>query len=64
MRTAVRYEDDVVTWSSEQATEPDWWAGVWDDATAQVAGETGLSDFPDTCPWSRWQVLDQAWLPD
>jgi hypothetical protein len=145
MRTAVRYEDDVVTWSSEQASllregrfdlldiahlaeeiedvgkseqrelanrmaillahllkwerqpprrgaswqitirnqrrgiarrleetpslgpklaEPDWWAGVWDDATAQVAGETGLSDFPDTCPWSRWQVLDQAWLPD
>lgn len=26
--------------------EPDWWAGVWDDATAQVAEETGLSDFP------------------
>ena len=44
--------------------EPGWWAGVWDDATAQVAEETGLSDFPDTCPWSRWQVLDQAWLPD
>jgi hypothetical protein len=44
--------------------EPDWWAGVWDDATAQVAEETGLSDLPDFCSWSARQVLDQGWLPE
>jgi len=44
--------------------DPDWWAGVWDDATAQTAEETGLSDFPDTCPWTPIQTLDPGWLPE
>jgi hypothetical protein len=44
--------------------DPDWWAGIWDDATAQTAGEAGLSDFPETCPWAPSEVLDQDWLPD
>jgi hypothetical protein len=44
--------------------ESEWWAGVWDDATAQAAGETGLSDFSETCPWTPEQVLDTAWLPN
>ncbi len=43
--------------------EPAWWAGVWDDATAQAADETGLADFPDSCPWSADQILDSGWLP-
>jgi hypothetical protein len=44
--------------------DPGWWAGVWDDAIAQAALETGHSDFPDTCPWSPGEVLDQGWLPE
>jgi hypothetical protein len=44
--------------------DTDWWAGVWDDATAQSAEETGLSDFPETCPWTTNQILDSTWLPD
>jgi len=43
--------------------EPDWWAGVWDDATAQAAEETGLSDFPETCPWDAREILNQEWFP-
>lgn len=43
--------------------DPEWWAGVWDDATAQAAAETGLADFPDNCPWTAEQVLDEAWKP-
>jgi hypothetical protein len=43
--------------------DPEWWAGVWDDATGQAASETGLADFPETCPWSAAQVLDQDWRP-
>lgn len=44
--------------------EADWWAAVWDDATAQAASETGLTDFPESFPWSATQVLDQGWKPN
>ncbi len=44
--------------------DPDWWAAVWDDATAQAAQETGLSEFADVCPWPASDVLDQEWLPE
>jgi hypothetical protein len=44
--------------------EPDWWAGVWDDAMVQAAGETGLSDFPESCPWSPDQIMNPSWLPE
>lgn len=45
-------------------SEADWWAGVWDDATAQLAEETGLSDFPEVCPWDAGEILNQEWLPE
>jgi hypothetical protein len=44
--------------------EADWWTGVWEDATARAAEETGLSDFPETCPWDTTEVRDEHWLPD
>jgi hypothetical protein len=43
--------------------DPNWWAAVWDDATAQAVEETGLSDFPDACLWTPTQTLDPDWLP-
>ena len=43
--------------------DADWWEGVWEDATAQAAQETGLSVFPERCPWSAEQVLELDWLP-
>ena len=43
--------------------DPDWWDAAWDDATAQAAQETGLSSFPEHCPWPAEQVLDLCWLP-
>lgn len=44
--------------------EPDWWNAVWDDGTAQAAEATGLSDFPETCPWSPEEILAETWFPD
>jgi hypothetical protein len=44
--------------------DSNWWEGVWDDATAQAAEETGLSDFPETCPWDANEILNQEWLPE
>ena len=43
--------------------EADWWDGIWGDAIAQTAEETGFSDFPETCPSESSEVLDEAWLP-
>jgi hypothetical protein len=37
---------------------------VWDDAAAQAAEATGLSDFPETCPWDASGVLNQEWFPE
>lgn len=44
----------------------DWWADAWDDAIDAASKETGLGykDFPDSCPWSQEQVMDQNFLPD
>ncbi|MTW22085.1 DUF29 domain-containing protein [Allochromatium palmeri] len=44
-------------------SDADWWDGVWEDASAQAAQETGLAVFPDTCPWRAEQVLETDWLP-
>jgi len=30
---------------------------------SQAAQETGLSSFPEGCPWSSEQVLGLDWLP-
>lgn len=30
----------------------------------QAAEETGLSSFPECCPWPAEQVLGLDWLPD
>ncbi len=44
--------------------QPNWWADVWDDAIAQAAEETWLSDFPETCLWDVQEILNPEWLPE
>ncbi len=44
--------------------DPDWWCDAWDDALARAIDETGLSDFPDQCPWLVAEILDPNWKPD
>lgn len=46
-------------------TDHDWWADAWDDAVQEPSRETGLSykTFPEACPWTAEQVLDQAFFP-
>jgi hypothetical protein len=40
-----------------------WWHGVWSDAVAQAANETGLDALPEVCPWAESEVLGEGWLP-
>ncbi|QFY90616.1 DUF29 domain-containing protein [Magnetovirga frankeli] len=45
--------------------EPRWLEMVWAKAINQANAETGLTNFPDECPWSiNDEVLKEAWLPD
>ena len=37
---------------------------VWKKALAQAVNETNLDVFPESCPWSVEQVLDERFLPD
>ncbi len=40
-----------------------WLEGAWDDAVALAMKETGISNFPEFCPWSMDEVLTESWLP-
>jgi len=44
--------------------DSEWWDDVWGDATIQAVQDTGLTEFPEHCPWSSSQVLDPGFLPD
>ena len=41
-----------------------WQGVIWSDAVDIAIRETGLSDFPDVCPWRYDQVLDREFWPD
>lgn len=44
--------------------DPDWWSGVWSDSVSKAASlETGLADFPESCPWSIAEILDPTSFP-
>jgi len=43
--------------------DSDWAAEAWADAVAKAVEETGLDTFPDECPWTMQEVLNESWLP-
>ena len=45
-------------------TDEHWIRKTWADAKSQAIAETDLDVFPDACPWSMEQVLDEGFLPD
>jgi Domain of unknown function DUF29 len=45
-------------------TNDDWCRVAWRKAVAQAITETGLDDFPESCPWLMTDILSDGWLPD
>lgn len=43
---------------------PTWWESIWDDAIIYAAPETGLTHFPEICPWSENELLKPDWFPE
>ena len=42
---------------------PFWWSDVWSDAVAKASEATGLSEFPESCPWTFDQIMNPEFLP-
>ncbi|TSA38011.1 MAG: DUF29 domain-containing protein [Methylococcaceae bacterium] len=42
---------------------PEWQNAVWADAVTIAIRETGLDNFPETCPWTIDNILSHNWLP-
>lgn len=46
--------------------DTEWWEDTWGDAITQASKETGieLTVFPESCPWTSEQILDQDFFPE
>ena len=40
-----------------------WWSDVWSDAVAKASEETGLGEFPESCPWTFDQIMSPEFWP-
>jgi ribosomal protein L29 len=41
----------------------EWLADAWGDAISITINETGIDDFPESCPWTIENILSENWLP-
>ena len=46
--------------------DEDWWVDAWSDAKTDAEKETHIAfdQFPQQCPWTAEQILEQTWFPD
>ena len=46
--------------------DAEWWDDAWGDATTQASKETGIDvlKFPEICPWTPDQILDEEFFPE
>ena len=43
--------------------DSEWLEDAWGDAISITINETGMSNFPDSCPWTTEDILFENWLP-
>ncbi|MDD5084225.1 MAG: DUF29 domain-containing protein [Candidatus Moranbacteria bacterium] len=63
-RKAIKIHLKRVPSLKPKLTDPEWLEGVWADTLTLAITETGLDVFPDDCPWSFEQIIDDGFLPD
>jgi hypothetical protein len=44
-------------------SDAEWWEVVWGDAISHAAKDTGIGDFPESCPWTIDQVMNADCWP-
>ncbi|MGD0960320.1 MAG: DUF29 domain-containing protein [Methylomonas sp.] len=42
----------------------DFWLEIWDDAVDIATKESGISSFPEYCPWSFEQIMNFEFWPE
>ena len=64
-RIDIDYVSDEAPSLGSKIEEPKWLKMVWARGVAQATSETGLTAWPDECPWAIGdEVLKDGWLPD
>ena len=43
--------------------DDEWLSEAFDDAVHLASEQTGINEWPDTCPWPVWQILNPDFLP-
>jgi len=62
-RRALRFHLKQVPSLKPKLSDSDWQDAIWADAVTKAIAETGLGGFPENCPWTIDDVLDDAFLP-
>ena len=47
----------------DSINDSEWFEDVWGDAISIAINETGISNFPEACPWTIENILSEHWLP-
>jgi len=45
-------------------TDIAWWDKVWLETVEQAIQDTHLDIFPEICPWTFDEIMDENWLPE
>ena len=62
-RRAIQLHLKQVPSLKTKLNDTEWLEIVWGDAVYQASKETGLDDFPETCPWFVEDILTDGWMP-
>ena len=64
LRKEIRYALKESPSLAPKLQDPRWLDVVWASAIAQAVNETGLTGFPESCPWMiQDEVLNLTWWP-
>jgi hypothetical protein len=62
-RKALEFHIKQVPSLKSKLSDSEWLGAVWADAVTIAIKETGIENFPETCPWTIENVLSHNWLP-
>jgi len=62
-RKAIQLHLKQVPSLKSKLNDVEWMEIVWGDAVYQASIETGLDNFPETCPWSVNDILIDGGMP-
>jgi hypothetical protein len=62
-RKAIRLHLKQVPSLKAKLSDAEWWEVVWGDAISQAASDTGIGDFPESCPWTFDEIMNPEFWP-